>query len=52
MFRRSRPHPINRGLDLGLHSMDGFAIGIDQGLFGLDFGDDGASGREVGEVMR
>jgi len=32
---------VNGGFDLGLHAPDEFAVGVDQGLLGFDFGDDG-----------
>ena len=43
------PHPVNRGLDLGLHAADQFAVGVDEGLLGFDLGGDGALGgvREI-----
>ena len=38
------PHPANRGLALGLHAADQFAVGVDESLLGFDLGDDSALG--------
>jgi len=34
------PHPVHRDHNLGFHTMDQFAVGIDKGLLGFNLGDD------------
>ncbi len=35
------PHPVDSGLDLGLHAADEFAIGGNEGLLDFDLGEGG-----------
>ena len=44
------PHPVNRGLDLGLHAANRQAAGVDEVLPGFDLGHDGALGGRSGEI--
>jgi hypothetical protein len=43
------PDAVDRGLDLRFEMDDQLPVGFDQRLLGLDLGDDGALGGEVGE---
>ena len=46
---RFTPHAVDGGFDFGFEAGDQLPVGIDQGLLGFDFGDDGALGFEVGK---
>ena len=41
-FDAFAPHPVNRGLDHGLHAADKQADGDEEGLLNFYLGDDGA----------
>ena len=42
------PDPVDSGLDPGFEALDQLLVGIDQGLFCFNFGNDGPLGFEVG----